>query len=123
MTRELWATNNGRDWAGNDTPHDTLHRIRRPGEDHGFPFCVGEWNDPAAERRQCSEFEQPAASLGPHTAPLGARFYTGFMFPEGAATSSSSRGAGLGTASSSPATTWSWRGSARTAPWRRWSPS
>jgi glucose/arabinose dehydrogenase len=83
-TRELWATNNGRDWAGNEMPHDTLHRIRRPGEDHGFPFCVGEWNDPAAAaRRQCSEFEQPAASLGPHTAPLGARFYTGSMFPEG----------------------------------------
>jgi glucose/arabinose dehydrogenase len=83
-TRELWATNNGRDWAGNEMPHDTLHRIRRPGEDHGFPFCVGDWNDPAASaRRQCSEFEQPAASLGPHTAPLGARFYTGTMFPEG----------------------------------------
>ncbi len=78
QTRELWATNNGRDWAGNETPHDTLHRIRRPGEDHGFPFCVGEWNDPAAAAgRQCSEFTQPSASLGPHTAPLGARFYTG----------------------------------------------
>jgi glucose/arabinose dehydrogenase len=82
-TRELWATNNGRDWAGNEMPHDTLLRIRRAGEDFGFPFCVGDWNDPAAsERRQCSEFAQPAASLGPHTAPLGARFYTGSMFPE-----------------------------------------
>ncbi len=83
-TRELWATNNGRDWAGNEMPHDTLLRISRAGEDYGFPFCVGDWNDPAAvERRQCSEFEQPVASLGPHTAPLGARFYTGTMFTEG----------------------------------------
>lgn len=82
VTRELWATNNGRDWAGNDEPHDTLHRIRRPGEDHGFPWCVGTWGDPAMARRQCSEFEQPAASLGPHTAPLGMPFYTGTMFPE-----------------------------------------
>lgn len=83
-TRELWATNNGRDWAGNDEPHDTLHRIRRSGEDHGFPWCVGSWADPEPSlgRRQCSEFEQPAASLGPHTAPLGMRFYTGTMFPE-----------------------------------------
>ena len=63
-TRELWATNNGRDWAGNDIPNDTLHRIRRPGEDHGFPFCVGSWNDPAVPRRECSEFVQPAALLG-----------------------------------------------------------
>ena len=81
-TRELWATNNGRDWAGNDTPPDTLLRIRRSGEDHGFPFCVGEWNDPAVPRRQCSEFAQPAAALGAHIAPLGTRFYTGTMFPE-----------------------------------------
>jgi glucose/arabinose dehydrogenase len=81
-TRELWATNNGRDWAGNDIPHDTLHRVRRPGEDHGFPFCVGSWNDPAAPRRECGEFVQPAAVLGAHVAALGARFYTGSMFPE-----------------------------------------
>jgi glucose/arabinose dehydrogenase len=81
-TRELWATNNGRDWAGNDIPNDTLHRIRRPGEDHGFPFCVGSWNDPAVPRRECSEFVQPAALLGAHVAALGARFYTGSMFPE-----------------------------------------
>jgi glucose/arabinose dehydrogenase len=81
-TRELWATNNGRDWAGNETPNDTLHRIRRPGEDHGFPFCVGSWNDPAVPRRECGEFVQPAAMLGPHVAALGARFYTGTMVPE-----------------------------------------
>jgi glucose/arabinose dehydrogenase len=82
VTRELWATNNGRDWAGNDTPSDTLLRIRRPGEDFGFPFCVGGWNDPAMPKRECSEFSQPAAVLGPHVAALGAQFYTGTMFPE-----------------------------------------
>lgn len=80
-TRELWATNNGRDWAGNDIPEDSLHRIRRSGDDQGFPFCVGSWNDPAAERRNCSEFTAPAALLGPHTASLGIRFYTGTQFP------------------------------------------
>ncbi|WP_439599414.1 PQQ-dependent sugar dehydrogenase [Falsiroseomonas sp.] len=83
QTRELWATNNGRDWAGNDIPNDTLHRVRRSGEDHGFPFCVGDWADPGAPaQRNCSEFVQPAALLGPHVAALGMRFYTGTMFPE-----------------------------------------
>jgi glucose/arabinose dehydrogenase len=84
VTRELWATNNGRDWAGNDIPHDSLHRVRQSGEDHGFPFCVGNWADPAASGspRQCTEFTQPAAYIGPHVAPLGMRFYTGTMFPE-----------------------------------------
>jgi len=81
-TRELWATNHGRDWAGNETPPDTLLRIRRSGEDYGFPFCVGTWNDPAVPQRQCSEFAQPAAALGGHIAPIGTRFYTGTMFPE-----------------------------------------
>jgi glucose/arabinose dehydrogenase len=83
VTRELWATNNGRDWAGNDWPHDTLHRIRRSGEDHGFPYCAGGTPDPQYNaNRRCSEFVQPAALLGPHTAALGMRFYTGSMFPE-----------------------------------------
>jgi glucose/arabinose dehydrogenase len=83
VTRELWATNNGRDWAGNDTPEDSLHRIRAPGADQGFPFCVGTWNDPGAHaRRECSEFAQPAALLGAHVSPLGMRFYAGPQFPE-----------------------------------------
>jgi glucose/arabinose dehydrogenase len=80
-TRELWATNNGRDWAGNEIPEDSLHRVRRSGEDHGFPHCVGNWADPAAAARNCSEFSQPAALLGPHVAGLGIRFYTGTAFP------------------------------------------
>jgi len=83
VTRELWATNHGRDWAGNDWPQDSLHRVRRSGEDHGFPFCSGGSADPQYNAgRACAEFTQPAALLGPHTAVLGMRFYTGTMFPE-----------------------------------------
>lgn len=83
VTRELWATNHGRDWVGDDNPQDTLIRVRRSGEDHGFPYCVGSWADPQFNRgRNCSEFAQPAALMGPHTAVLGMRFYTGTMFPE-----------------------------------------
>lgn len=82
VTGELWATNNGRDWAGNDVPPDTLHRVRRSGEDHGFPYCVGSWADPEVQGRACSEFEAPAALLGGHTAAMAVIFYTGTMFPE-----------------------------------------
>jgi glucose/arabinose dehydrogenase len=84
VTRELWATNNGRDWAGNEVPEDTLHRIRRSGEDHGFPYCAANWRDPflTTGPASCAEFVAPAALLGPHTAALGMRFYTGTMFPE-----------------------------------------
>ena len=31
--------------------------------------------------RSCSEFEKPVALVGPHSAALGMRFYTGKMFP------------------------------------------
>jgi len=83
ITRELWATNNGRDWAGNEWPNDTLHRVRQPGEDHGFPFCTAGDPDPQFNAgRNCGSFVKPAALLGPHTAALGMRFYTGSMFPE-----------------------------------------
>src|SRR4030095_5212496 len=32
-------------------------------------------------RHSCEEFTKPIAQLGPHSAPLGMRFYTGNMFP------------------------------------------
>ena len=83
VTRELWATNHGRDWIGDDSPPDSLLRVRRSGEDFGFPMCLGTWADPDHNRgRACSEFSQPAALLGGHVAALGMRFYTGTMFPE-----------------------------------------
>ncbi|UFN48050.1 PQQ-dependent sugar dehydrogenase [Roseomonas sp. OT10] len=79
----LYATNNGRDWAGEDAPQDTLHRLEPVGQHHGFPFCSGNgWQDPEHAQRRCSEFPPPVAELGPHAAALGMRFYTGTAFPE-----------------------------------------
>ena len=41
QTGELWFTDNGRDWAGNDGPEDELNRIPRDqeGANFGFPYC------------------------------------------------------------------------------------
>jgi glucose/arabinose dehydrogenase len=82
-TEELWFTNNGRDWMGDDLPPDTLHYAPEPGLHFGFPYChAGNIPDPDfGSRRDCDEFEPPAASLTPHGAALGMRFYTGDMFP------------------------------------------
>ncbi len=83
ITRQLWATTNARDWAGNDWPEDSLHRITRVGEDIGFPFCSTTRADPQFNAgRNCADFAAPTALLGPHTAALGMRFYTGTQFPE-----------------------------------------
>ena len=82
-TGQLWFTNNGRDWLGDDLPPDTLHHAPAPGLDFGFPYChAGTLPDPQFGRqRACSEFALPAQLLGPHVAPLGMRFYTGNEFP------------------------------------------
>jgi glucose/arabinose dehydrogenase len=83
-TKQLWFTNNGRDWMGDDLPPDTLHHAPRKGLDFGFPYChAGEIPDPEFGRnRRCDEFSLPALKLGAHVAPLGMKFYTGKMFPE-----------------------------------------
>ena len=82
VTRELWFTDNGRDWLGDDRPADELNHAPHPGMNFGFPFChQGDIQDPEFNTRRCSDFTPPARKLGPHVAALGMRFYTGSMFP------------------------------------------
>jgi glucose/arabinose dehydrogenase len=83
VTRELWFTDNGRDWLGDDLPADELNHAPRAGMHFGFPYChQGDLPDPDFGRaRKCAEFTPPAQKLGPHVAALGMRFYTGTMFP------------------------------------------
>jgi glucose/arabinose dehydrogenase len=82
-TRELWFTNNGRDYLGDDAPPDTLNHAPKPGLNFGYPYChAGTVSDPEFGRKHaCSEFAPPAQNLGPHVASLGMRFYTGTQFP------------------------------------------
>jgi glucose/arabinose dehydrogenase len=81
---ELWFTDNGRDWLGDDAPPDELNRLVRPGQHFGYPYCHGGTiADPEFGRaRRCAEFVAPARNLGAHVASLGMRFYTGTQFPE-----------------------------------------
>jgi glucose/arabinose dehydrogenase len=83
QTRELWFTDNGRDWLGDELPADELNHAPRAGMHFGFPYChQGDLPDPEFGRgRKCAEFQAPAQKLGPHVAALGMRFYTGTMFP------------------------------------------
>ena len=80
---DLWFTDNGRDWLGDDQPPDELNHLTKVGEHFGFPFCHGNGlRDPEHNAgRACSEFTPPARELGPHVAAIGMRFYTGRMFP------------------------------------------
>ncbi len=83
VTRELWFTDNGRDWLGDDSPPCELNRLTSPGQHFGYPFCHGATTvDPEfGQLRACTETVAPVQQLGPHVAPLGMRFYTGTQFP------------------------------------------
>jgi glucose/arabinose dehydrogenase len=83
-TKELWFTDNGRDWMGDDQPPDELNHAPEKGLHFGFPYCHGRGiSDPDyGHTRSCEEFRPAAQELGPHVASLGMRFYTGSMFPE-----------------------------------------
>ena len=82
-TGEMWFTENGRDWMGDDLPPDELNRVTADGQHFGYPYCHGtDIADPEfGAQRGCGEFVAPVQELGPHVAALGMRFYTGNMFP------------------------------------------
>jgi glucose/arabinose dehydrogenase len=85
VTKELWFTDNGRDWAGNAGPQDELNRLPKgmEGANFGFPYCHADGiPDPDVSRPMaCAGVVMPAALTGPHSAGLGIKFYTGDMFP------------------------------------------
>src|SRR5919106_2007525 len=86
QTGELWFTDHGRDWAGNDGPEDELNVIRKgqEGAFYGFPYCHANGiPDPDIRMpNACAGVTLPAATTGPHSAGLGIKFYTGSMFPQ-----------------------------------------
>jgi glucose/arabinose dehydrogenase len=83
VSKELYFTDNGRDWMSEDVPEDELNRVTKVGEHFGSPFCYqGNIADPEfGWGHKCSDYTAPVALMGPHSASLGMRFYTGSMFP------------------------------------------
>ncbi|MDH3650452.1 MAG: PQQ-dependent sugar dehydrogenase [Saprospiraceae bacterium] len=82
-TDELWFSDNGRDWLGDNSPSCELNRAEKDGLHFGYPYChQGDLPDPEfGDKRPCSDFVAPVQNLGPHVAPLGIEFYTGSQFP------------------------------------------
>lgn len=83
-TGELWFTDNGRDWWGDNRPPDELNRLGSPGLHFGFPHVHGDsLLDPSfGNGHNPAEFTPPVQTLGPHVAALGMTFYTGSQFPK-----------------------------------------
>ena len=71
-TKELWFTDNGRDWAGDAGPEDELNRVAKgqEGAFYGFPYCHANGiPDPDIKiPNACAGVTMPAALTGPHSA-------------------------------------------------------
>jgi glucose/arabinose dehydrogenase len=83
VSGELWATNNGRDGAGENEPPENIYRVK-DGGNYGWPYCYGVREpDPTMNPPQgiCDTIDLPEFFLPPHYAPLGLTWYTGDMFP------------------------------------------
>lgn len=82
-TDELWATNNGRDFLGDDLPPETIYLVQG-GEDFGWPRChSGRIADPdLGGQGACQGVTPPMVEMQAHSAPLGLTFYTGEQFPD-----------------------------------------
>jgi glucose/arabinose dehydrogenase len=83
VNKQLYFSDNGRDWMSEDVPEDKLNRVTKVGEDFGAPYCYqGNLPDPEfGWGHKCSDFTPPVALTGPHSAGLGLRFNSGNMFP------------------------------------------
>jgi len=85
-TGNLWFTDNGRDWMGDNRPPCELNHLSGTGQHFGFPYKHGHdiWDPKFGEKGKAvnQEFKDPAQALDPHVAPLGMIFYTGDMFPD-----------------------------------------
>lgn len=83
-TGDLYATDNGRDLLGDDTPPCELNRVVRGG-DYGWPVAYGERiADPdlgAGQEARIAASIPPAHRFRAHNAPLGITFVRGDRVP------------------------------------------
>lgn len=85
VTGELYGTDNGRDFLGDDFPPCELNRIEQ-GQFYGWPYANGNRiSDPdfgEGNREKILASVPPAHGFGAHTAPLGLTFIRGLNWPE-----------------------------------------
>ncbi len=93
VTGEMWGTDHGMDWHGDDSPPEEVNRLEQ-GNDYGWPYCYGDQQANLASPLSAPEgydtLEQycRGATVGPvleyqaHSAPILFRFYEGAMFPD-----------------------------------------
>jgi glucose/arabinose dehydrogenase len=82
-TSTVWATDNGRDWLGDDLPSEEVNDLGPNGGNFGWPYCYGNRVQDRSQSKDfdCSKTVAPKVEMQAHSAPLGLVFYDGNMFP------------------------------------------
>ena len=86
-TDELWGTEMGRDFLGDNLPPDEINIIR-DGKDYGWPLCYGnkihdtKFNSSRSKESPCEATETPIYEIAAHSAPLGLTFINSPQFPK-----------------------------------------
>lgn len=77
QTTDIWVTEMGRDFLGDDLPPEEVN-ILREGSHYGWPFCYGNSIRDASFRSgfdfDCASTIPPHLTMPAHTAPLGLAF-------------------------------------------------
>ncbi|WP_321420636.1 PQQ-dependent sugar dehydrogenase [uncultured Methanomethylovorans sp.] len=87
LTGQLYATENGRDWLGDDLPPDEINLVEE-GEDYGWPICYGknihdtDFDNNTYIRDPSEDCIPSLIDLQAHSVPLGLNFYYDNSFPE-----------------------------------------
>lgn len=90
VTRELWFSENGRDWSGDDLPADEINRVETSGSHYGFPYFHQDhrpnqpvdYRDPGFGRNgNAADYLRSEHLIQAHSAALGVTFYNGDQFP------------------------------------------
>lgn len=91
QTGQLWGTEMGRDFLGDNLPPDEINIIKE-GRDYGWPLCYGNRvHDTDFDKKvyiqivpqpPCGETEPPVYEICAHCAPLGLQFVTSDKFPK-----------------------------------------
>ncbi len=85
LTKQLWATEMGRDYLGDTLPPDEID-ILQQGRNYGWPLCYGnkihdtQFNPSKTD--PCKNTTAPIYEIPAHSAPLGLVFITSSQFPK-----------------------------------------
>jgi glucose/arabinose dehydrogenase len=83
-TGQLWGTEMGRDYLGDNLPPDEINIIQQ-GKNYGWPLCFGnkvhDTNFDPSSVDPCGDTEAPIYEISAHSAPLGLVFINSAQLP------------------------------------------